>query len=137
MATVFALSSEYIQELKPLLPDVELERVRFKQGTFIGRVFGWFNQWAVTFGRSVHLTPRAPVGAWSQETEFWLYAHECYHVKQYSKIGLLPYLFLYILCRVVIFVLRRPIYDHPFEMPAYDFSRLARDRWRERHPASP
>jgi len=128
------IPDKYLEELRLLLHDVPVDEVELRLGTWIGRLFGRLKQYGVTFGRTIHITPRAPLDRWSDARYFGFLAHECYHVKQYTRLGLVPFLLLYGIARIAIFLLRRPIGDHPMEMPAYDIQRLAIDRWETRHP---
>ena len=136
MSTSSPIPAEYLDYLRALLGcDVPLEHVKLLRGTWIGSLFGRLGQHAVTFGRSVHFTPRADLDNWPDSQRFALIAHECYHLKQYAKLGFLPFMFIYWISRITIFVLRRPIWDHPMEMPAYDMQRLAKERWEASHPS--
>ncbi len=130
MSTTDKIPDEYLEGLRHLLGDgVPLDKVSLRHGTWMGKLFGKFGQHAVTFGTTIHFTPKAPLDQWSEAQRFGLVAHECYHVKQYSKLGLVPFLVLYLIGRIAIIILRRRIWDHPMEMPAYDIQRLAREQW--------
>ncbi len=136
MSTSTPIPSQYLDDLRLLLgDDVSLEQVKMRRGTWIGKLFGRFGQHAVTFGRSIHFTPLADLDHWGDAQRFALIAHECYHVKQYAKLGFLPFMVRYCIGRVTILIQRRPVWEHPMEKPAYDMQRLAKEQWEARHPA--
>ena len=97
------LPQKIAERLKPWFPqDFDLNSVQVKSGGFLGAIFGFFGQSAVTWNQTVNLTPRAKTRfngeeivckekEWS-ETEvtaqaLWLMGHECCHVAQQREMG--------------------------------------------------
>lgn len=123
-----AVPDPYYQPLQKLFPDVSLDRVQVYIGSRTGWLFGMLGNYAVTFGHSIHLTPRMPQDRPPREM-FGLYAHELTHVRQYRAYGFVPFLVLYGLGILIGYLTLKGTHQSPLETAPRQVEVMAREMW--------
>ena len=116
METVVEISSSSREKLRQWYSDELIGQARFVRRTWIGSLFGVFNQAAVTINGKVHLTPKAPDDL-EDAYGVSLVGHELFHVEQQYVMGWIGFLVRYVSGW-------RPSHisdggSHPLEAPAY------------------